>query len=1077
MNNSDISNLKYQIKDNIITLPQEYNLNNEGDYELLKENLMFKFQKVSPFKLYFHIIGKLEIFLMIIAILATICSGCSSFLRAKLVGDNLDALIEFGVNWIYYLNDQQLEEVMDLCEKIVDKTNKKFIIYGAILFVIDFISIFLWFYIGQRLIHKMRINYFSLILKQEQAWFDQNNPFEFSSKTQAQLEGIEESLGDNPRFIILFGIEAIAGYIIGFIISWRITLVMAACSLPFIIGGNILTVCNLEEEKMNSLRKSERTGGIAEELLYNINTVTSFANFDYEINRYDESLNSKGGPESFLNPGIVVGIIMFWIFFGFSMALIYSRTLIGTNKQQTIGKIFTLLFSIEESNVSLHYLIPSFISIKEACILASDYFYLYERVPQIPFSEKDLKPNRESIKGNIEFKNVKFSYFNNINQNKKLILNGLNLSIEGGKMVAIVGESGSGKSTTVNLIERLYEPNEGEISLDGINIKDYNLEYLRDIIGFVKQEHFLFNKPIKQNIILNREESIKELGDIDTILEKACVEASIKNFIEKKVDKYEYNVGIQGNKLLPGQKQRLSIARAIFGQPKIIILDEATSFLDHESEKKILDTINNLNNKKITIIVIGYNYNILKKVDMIYVLKEGKIIEKGNHEELMANQGYYTGLIKNESQKKFMENEDINEKKRIKTLRNYTHNYTTFYGKTLMYKLRDEEEIKFNICKLFELISDQKVTLIIGTIAALFFGALIPTRYFILGKLATGFADNNNDNIKKGIVKWSLIFLLIVFIWVICDYFRTSKLGELGSNVSSKARKSLFQKYLELHMGFYDFESNNPSSLLSLLSIEANELGLFYSTIYQSVVATIGVIITALIIGFYYNWQLTLVIFCFFPIKILFSFLAGKFKFGGQRKNKEIRIEASNFFTNCVTESKTIFSYNFQQGAVDIYKSILDQELKGIIINNIFLSLFTSGIYFLSFASNSLAYKVGLKLIRHRKIKFQTIVKVRDTLMSYIDGIYFRIRGFWDYAKVRIAYKCIYSVLNTPSEINALEYANKDKSPAKELKGKIEFKNVSFSYPTKPTCKSIKKYFFCNSTWEACGYNWKFGKW
>ena len=240
-------------------------------------------------------------------------------------------------------------------------------------------------------------------------------------------------------------------------------------------------------------------------------------------------------------------------------------------------------------------------------------------------------PDRNTIKGNIEFKNVKFKYLND----KKFILDGLNLSIEAGKNVAIVGESGCGKTSTVNLIERLYEPLEGEILLDGINIKEYNLEYLRNLIGFVKQDNFLFNQSIKKNIIFGRENSIQKLGNIDEIIEKACQDVSIKDFIQKKPNKYEYNVGIKGNKLLPGHKQLISIARAILDQPKIIILDEAITYLDQESKQQILKVLDVLKQQNITVIIIGYTYDILKNVDMIYVLKDGKIVEKGNHNELI----------------------------------------------------------------------------------------------------------------------------------------------------------------------------------------------------------------------------------------------------------------------------------------------------------------------------------------------------------------------------------------------------------------------------------------------------------
>ena len=300
--------------------------------------------------------------------------------------------------------------------------------------------------------------------------------------------------------------------------------------------------------------------------------------------------------------GISVGIIIFGIFIGYTVTLIYARKLIMDNltarniisdgeysdlaeERISIGEIQKVLFNIIGAIVAIGQMAPNIQIIKAACSASSDYFTLYEREPKIYYSEKNLKPDRNSIKGHIEFKNIKFIYPSDKAQ--KPILNGLNLEIEAGKKVAFVGESGCGKSTTVNLLERLYDPVEGQILIDGIDIREFNLEYLRNLIGYVQQEPVLFNKSIRENLIFGREEVIQELGNIDELMEKACEEAYIKDFIYRNPDKYDYVVGVKGNKLSGGQKQRIAIARAILIKPKILILDEATSALDNQAEKEV----------------------------------------------------------------------------------------------------------------------------------------------------------------------------------------------------------------------------------------------------------------------------------------------------------------------------------------------------------------------------------------------------------------------------------------------------------------------------------------------------------
>ena len=261
-----------------------------------------------------------------------------------------------------------------------------------------------------------------------------------------------------------------------------------------------------------------------------------------------------------------------------------------------VGEIQKVLFGIIGSIVAIGQMAPNLQVIRAACSSSSDYFTLLERKPKVYLSEKNLMPDRDTIRGNIEFKNIKFIYPSD--KAKKPILNGLNLNIEAGKKVAFVGESGCGKSTTVNLLERLYDPDEGQIFIDGIDIKEFNIEYLRNLFGFVQQEPVLFNKSIRENLIFGREKTIEKLGDPEELMKKACKEAYIEDFILRNPDKYDYVVGVKGSKLSGGQKQRLAIARAILAKPKILILDEATSALDNQSEKEVQEALDNISIKR-----------------------------------------------------------------------------------------------------------------------------------------------------------------------------------------------------------------------------------------------------------------------------------------------------------------------------------------------------------------------------------------------------------------------------------------------------------------------------------------------
>jgi subfamily B ATP-binding cassette protein MsbA len=232
----------------------------------------------------------------------------------------------------------------------------------------------------------------------------------------------------------------------------------------------------------------------------------------------------------------------------------------------------------------------------------------------------------------IEFKNVSFSY------EDKIILDNINLKIAKGKTVALVGSSGAGKSTLVDLVPRFHDAVKGELLIDGIDIKNYSLESLRNQMGIVTQEPILFNDTIANNISLGMDNAQSE-----EIMNAAKI-ANAHNFILQKEDQYNTSIGERGNKLSGGEKQRVTIARAVLKNPPILILDEATSSLDTESEKLVQDAINNLMSNR-TSIVIAHRLSTIRNADEIIVLQKGKIVERGTHMALMALDGFYRKLV------------------------------------------------------------------------------------------------------------------------------------------------------------------------------------------------------------------------------------------------------------------------------------------------------------------------------------------------------------------------------------------------------------------------------------------------
>ena len=489
-------------------------------------------------------------------------------------------------------------------------------------------------WIAQHITFDMRNSMYRHLQQMSQKFFTSNNQGDIITRMTSDISGVERVVTSTFTSILSNSITLICAIVIMFRENWILAavgvLVIPLFTIPTRWAGKTRWELTQDAQECN-----DEINGILNETLSVSGQllVKLFGKEDYEYGRYEKvnrrmiNLNIK---ESMAGRWFMVIINTFSSVGPMLLYLVGGILMMKYNSDLTVGDITVLVALLGKMYGPVNSLLNIQVEWIRSMALFTRIFEYFDMPIEIKNAAQPISPAK--VEGNVEFKNVEFSY-----DGERKILKDINFELKSGHSIALVGPSGSGKSTIANLIPRLYDVNNGKITLDGVDVRALDLAWLRDKIGIVSQETYLFNGTIRENLLYAKPDATDE-----EIME-ACKKANIEDFILNQENGLDTMVGNRGLKLSGGEKQRLSIARVLLKDPALLIFDEATASLDSISEKKIQDAINPIIDSR-TSILIAHRLSTILAADEILVIRDGVIAERGVHADLVKAGGTYAEL-------------------------------------------------------------------------------------------------------------------------------------------------------------------------------------------------------------------------------------------------------------------------------------------------------------------------------------------------------------------------------------------------------------------------------------------------
>ncbi|XP_035418388.1 ATP-binding cassette sub-family B member 5 [Cygnus atratus] len=1052
-----------------------------------KENKPEK-KVVGVFEL-FRYADWLDILLMVVGLIAAAANGTGLPLMIIVFGDMTNSFVLSGVN----SNASKDTSVnSSICPSIpgidIEAEMTKFAYYyvgiGFAVLILSMIQVWTFLVAATRQSARIRQKFFFAVLHQEMAWFDSTQIGTLNTRLTDDINTIHEGIGDKICIFVQFFATFLAGIVIGFIHGWKLTLVILSVS-PLLAASAAVWSTLLASLTAKELSAYAKAGAVAEEILTAIRTVVAFNGQQKALAKYDANLElaRSAGVKKSITTNVSLGVSQFLIFGSYALAFWYGTKLTAEEKENyDIGHVLIVFFCVLVGAFSLGQAAPNLESVSNARGAAYEVYRIINKKRLIDSSSKEgYKPDK--IIGEIEFRNIHFSY---PSRPDVKILKGLNLKVQTGKTIALVGASGCGKSTSVQLLQRFYDPDQGEVILDGQDIRTLNVKWLRENIGIVSQEPVLFATTIAENIRYGRE----DISDAE--IEQAAKEANAFDFISRLPDKFNTMVGERGAQLSGGQKQRIAIARALARNPKILLLDEATSALDTQSESIVQAALDKARTGRTTI-VIAHRLSTIRTADTIAAFEKGIVVEQGTHSELMLQKGVYYSLVMQQGCSNNAQDDGASEEDEKTEDEEYEENDRSGFVEELTLQDRSEELVvsgrssirrrssryKSKRCsskkkssekkkkkeveeenlpavpysKILALNKPEWLYVLLGVIAAAISGGVHPAFAVIFGKIIGAFQETDAEKRSKNTLVLSLMFLLLGVITLAAYIIQGFMFGKSGEILTMRLRSLSFRALLQQEIGWYDDQKNAVGVLLTRLATDASQVKGATGSRLGLMTMTVFTLLTAIIIAFVYGWQLTLLILACIPFVIATNAASVSSVSGHAAKDQKALEEAGRISTESVENIRTVASLTREEAFYEKYVTSLNGPYRDSLTKAPFYG-FTYGVaqsanYFV----NAAVFRFGAWLIAHCLSNFENVFIVFSSVIFAAMNVGQSASLAPDYGKARISAQRIFHLLDRKPQIDSYSEEGEKLS---NFEGNIEFRNITFVYPTRPEVQVLQ---------------------